>query len=63
MRPIPRSIKCYQHGDVCDVIAQRILTHEDDTRHLYVVAICGERTSLRPHEFAEHCYQIEEGAR
>jgi len=48
---------------MCDVIAQRILTHEDDTRHLYVVAICGERTSLRPHEFAEHCYQIEEGAR
>ena len=51
---VPRYITCGQHGDTCVVEAQRILEHEDGTRHVYVFATCGRRTSLRPHEFGEY---------
>lgn len=48
---VPRFIECGQHGDRCRVEAQRIITHEDGTRHVWAFAMCGRRTSLRQHEF------------
>jgi len=56
--PVPTVIRCGQHGDLCRVEAQRILEHEDGTRHLYVFAVCGRRTSLRAHEFGERIYEV-----
>jgi hypothetical protein len=54
-RPIvPSHITCHQHGDDCRVEAQRILEHDDGTRHVYLFATCGRRTALRQHEFAEY---------
>lgn len=50
----PRFIRCGQHGGSAAVEAQRILTHADGTKHVYVFATCGARTSLRPHEFGEY---------
>lgn len=52
-RIVPAAIECRQHGGMWPVTAQRILEHEDGTRHVYAVATCG-KGSLPRHEFAEH---------
>lgn len=61
-RTTPRFIECGQHGESCTVTAQRILTLTDGRRALFAFGTCGERTSLRPHEFGEFVYYIDEAA-
>ncbi len=52
-RICPDKIECHQHGGSFRVTAQRILTHADDTKHVYLFARCCVGGGV-DHEFAEY---------